>query len=83
MVTRTYNIAGVDVPYNKDGIDQNQLRKTIGKISTVYRTNGKKVKVEILAIEWDLSLRYRELDVSTYVGKCYWYRFWRKQNRPL
>lgn len=83
MATQFYNIAGVEVPYDEAGIDQGRLKETIGKTATLYRTSGKQVDVEILDVEWDLSIRYREVGAAPYEGKCYWYRFYRRQNTPL
>ena len=85
MVTETlqvYNIAGEDIPYRTNGICQATIYTLVGARTKLFRKDGTKVEVEITGIEWDLSISYVEVDTLR-KRKCYWYRFWRRQNRSV
>ena len=72
-----YNIAGIKVPYSKASIDQNILNYVVNQKVLLYRQNGSTTNVTIFGIDFDLSICYR--DDAGNEGKCYWYRFYRRQ----
>lgn len=82
-----YNIAGVSVPYSNDGgIDQVTLKDVVGKQASLYPTGGSgggfMIPVEVVSVNTDLTITYKEVKTGR-VRTCYWYRFWRRENKPV
>jgi hypothetical protein len=95
MKTIIYSIAGVDVPYyaadegewiNRKyqlfGIDRTVLDTVVDRTACLFRSNGEVIQVKIIEIDSKtFNIVYQE--PSGREGTCYWYRFYRRQFRPV
>ena len=88
-----YSIAGIDVPYyikagwvdggyKRYGIDKTVLNTVVDRTTRLFRSNGDVIEVKILEID-DKTYNITYQEPSGCVGICYWYRFYRRQYRPV